>query len=52
VEENGAVITDGFGRTTQKNIYIAGETEKSVPSSLLISAADGGKAAISVKTKE
>ncbi|MXQ55208.1 NAD(P)/FAD-dependent oxidoreductase [Shimazuella alba] len=50
VEENGAVVTDGFGRTTQKNIYIAGETEKSAPSSLMISAADGSKAAISVNT--
>jgi thioredoxin reductase len=48
VEENGAVVTDGVGRTTQKNIYIAGETEKSAPSSLMISAADGSRAAFSV----
>nr|WP_106779258.1 NAD(P)/FAD-dependent oxidoreductase [Lysinibacillus timonensis] len=50
VEENGAVVTDGFGRTTEKNIYIAGETEKSGPSSLIISAADGNKAAVAVNT--
>lgn len=48
VQENGTVVTDGVGRTTQKNIYIAGETEKSGPSSLMMSAADGSKAAMSV----
>lgn len=50
VQENGTVVTDDGGRTTQKNIYIAGETEKSAPSSLIISAADGNKAAVSVNT--
>lgn len=50
VHENGKVITDGVGRTTQKNIYIAGETEKSKPTSLMISAAKGNKAAVSVNT--
>src|SRR5690606_1832726 len=50
VQENGTVITDGVGRTTQKNIYIAGETEKSGPSSLIISAADGNKVAVSVNS--
>lgn len=48
MQENGMVITDGVGRTTITNIYIAGETEKSGPSSLLISAADGSKTAFSV----
>lgn len=48
--ENGTIVTDGVGRTTQKNIYIAGETEKSGPSSLMISAADGNKAAFSVNS--
>ena len=48
VQENGTVVTDGVGRTTQKNIYIAGETEKSGPSTLMMSAADGSKAAMSV----
>lgn len=50
VQENGTVVTDGVGRTTQKNIYIGGETEKSGPSSLMISAADGNLAAVSVNT--
>ena len=48
MDEDGKVITDGLGRTSQKNIYIAGETEKSRPTSLLISAAKGNKAAASV----
>lgn len=50
IHEDGKVITDGLGRTTQKNIYIAGETEKSKPTSLMISAAKGNKAAVSVNT--
>ena len=50
IHENGKVITDGVGRTTEKNIYIAGETERSKPSSLMISAAKGNKAAASVNS--
>lgn len=50
IQENGAVVTDGAGRTTIKHVYIAGETEKSGPSSLIISAADGNKAAVSINT--
>lgn len=46
--ELGATVTDGSGRTTVKNIYIAGEAEQAGPSSLLIAAADGSKAAFSV----
>jgi len=46
--ELGAAVTDGSGRTSIKNIYIAGETEKAGPSSLLIAAADGSKAAFAV----
>ena len=48
LHDNGEVVTDGLGRTTQKNVYIAGEVEKSKPTSLLISAAKGNKAAVSV----
>ena len=48
--ENGEIITDGVGRTTEKNVYIAGEVEKSKPNSLLISAAKGNKAAVAVNT--
>lgn len=50
IPENGTVVTVGTGRKTQKNIYIAGETEKSGLYSLIISAADGNKAAVSVNT--
>jgi thioredoxin reductase len=50
VQENGAVVTDGAGRTSRKNIYIVGETEKLIPSSLIIAAADGQKVAVSVNT--
>lgn len=50
IDVDGKVITDGVGRTTQKNVYIAGETERSKPSTLMISAAKGNKAAVSVNT--
>lgn len=48
VDENGGIATDGAGRTTANGIYIAGETEKGGPSSLMIAAADGNKAAVSI----
>lgn len=48
--EAGVAVTDGLGRTSVQNIYIAGETEKAGPSSLLYAAADGSKAAFSVNT--
>ncbi len=48
VQENGVIVTDVAGRKKKKNIYIAGEFEKLGPSSLIISAADGNKAATSV----
>ncbi|WP_113883219.1 MULTISPECIES: NAD(P)/FAD-dependent oxidoreductase [Cytobacillus] len=48
VDENGGIITDSAGRTTVIGIYIAGETEKAGPSSLMIAAADGNKAASSI----
>lgn len=48
VDENGGIITDSAGRTTVSGVYVAGETEKAGPSSLMIAAADGFKAATSV----
>lgn len=47
-DENGVIITDGVGRTSVKGVYIAGETEKAGPSSLLIAAAEGFRAATSI----
>ncbi|WP_315906989.1 hypothetical protein [Priestia koreensis] len=46
--EQGEVITDGADRTTAYGVYIAGEIEKGCPSLLVISAADGYKAATSI----
>lgn len=50
LQENGVVITDDFNRTSQKNVYVAGEVARSAPSSLMIAAADGNKAAVAVNT--
>ncbi|MER2060611.1 MAG: FAD-dependent oxidoreductase, partial [Niallia sp.] len=50
VHPNGVVVTDGSGRTTCKNVYVAGEAEKAGASSVLLSAADGGRTAVTVNT--
>ena len=50
VHPNGVVVTDGSGRTTCKNIYVAGEAEKAGASSILLSAADGSRTAVTVNT--
>ncbi len=48
IQENGQIVTDDFGRTSQKNIYAAGEFAQFAPSSLIISAAEGHKAGVAV----
>jgi thioredoxin reductase len=50
VHPNGVVVTDGSGRTTYKNVYVAGEAEKAGASSVLLSAADGSRTAVTVNT--
>ncbi|GIO27411.1 NAD(P)/FAD-dependent oxidoreductase [Ornithinibacillus bavariensis] len=50
LQENGLVVTDDFNRTSQKNVYVAGEVARSAPSSLMIAAAEGNKAAVAVNT--
>jgi len=48
IQENGGIVADDAGRTSQKNIYTAGETSKLYPSSVIIAAAEGNKAAMAV----
>ncbi|MDQ0271659.1 thioredoxin reductase [Cytobacillus purgationiresistens] len=48
LDESGAAVTDGAGRTSQNHIYIAGETEQGGSTSLLFAAAAGSKAAFAV----
>lgn len=50
LDDEGIVKTDHVGRTSQKNVYIAGETERSKPASIMICAAKGNKTAVSVIT--
>lgn len=50
IDEKGRVMTDPRCRASQKNVYVAGETRKPIPSSLMIAAADGNKAAVSINT--
>lgn len=47
-DENGAIVTDGMGHSSVQGVYVAGETEKGSPSSLLIAAADGARTAMSI----
>ena len=48
VDENNVIIADDMGQTSQKNIYVAGETTQAGPSSLIIAAAEGSKAATAI----
>lgn len=50
IQETGEIVTDGFTRTSQKSIYVAGENTQTAPSSLLLTAAEGNKAAVAVNT--
>lgn len=50
IQDDGKIVTDEFGRTSQKNIYVAGEFAHLFPSSLMIAASEGHKAAVAVNT--
>jgi thioredoxin reductase (NADPH) len=47
-KEKGVMVMDGLGRTTQKNVYSAGEFSQVSPSALILAAADGSNAAFAV----
>ncbi|ALQ68364.1 NAD(P)/FAD-dependent oxidoreductase [Bacillus thuringiensis] len=49
-QSNGTFVIDDFGRTSEKNIYLAGETMIQGPSSLIIAASHGNKAAIAINS--
>lgn len=44
----GRFVADESGRTSQKGVYVAGETARIEPSSLIMAAAEGYKAAIAI----
>lgn len=48
IQDNGQIAIDDLNRTSRKNVYVAGEFVQLAPSSLIISAAEGNKAAIAV----
>jgi thioredoxin reductase (NADPH) len=48
LKEKGIMVMDGLGRTTQKNVYSAGEFSQVSPSALILAAADGCNAAFAV----
>ncbi|WP_424767789.1 NAD(P)/FAD-dependent oxidoreductase [Paenibacillus sp. sgz302251] len=46
----GGLVTDGFGRTSVRGIYAAGDSSIIAPAQLIIAAGEGSKAAIGVNT--
>lgn len=48
LHEMGGILTDGFGRTSVKGIYAAGDTSVIAPSQLIIAASEGSRAAMGV----
>ncbi|MCP1191483.1 NAD(P)/FAD-dependent oxidoreductase [Priestia flexa] len=48
MNELGKIVADESGRTSQKGVYVAGETAKIEPSSLIMAAAEGYKSAIAI----
>ncbi|AIW84893.1 Thioredoxin reductase [Bacillus mycoides] len=50
LQSNETFVIDDFGRTSEKNIYVAGETTTQGPSSLIIAASQGNKAAIAINS--
>ena len=50
IQENGIIVTDKTGRTSQKNVYAAGETVHAGGESLTLAAAQGNKVAFAINT--
>jgi len=48
LNENGSIMMDEAGHTSQENVYAAGETAKLGQSSLIVAAAEGYKAAMAI----
>ncbi|MGG2081859.1 NAD(P)/FAD-dependent oxidoreductase [Lysinibacillus pakistanensis] len=48
INENGSIVIDEAGRTTEENVYAAGETAKLGQSSLIVAAAEGYKTAMAI----
>jgi len=48
IQENGVIVTDKAGRTSQKNIYTAGEAAQAGGESLTLAAAQGNKVAFAI----
>ncbi len=50
IDENGLIVVDHFGRTSEKNIYAAGDAAQPAPSEIILSEATGIQAAIAINT--
>lgn len=48
MNEKGAIQTDGYGRTTVRGVYAAGDNSVITPTQLIIAAGEGSRAAIGI----
>lgn len=48
MNEKGAIQTDGYGRTTVRGVYAAGDNSVITPTQLMIAAGEGSRAAIGI----
>lgn len=47
---NGLIVVDHFGRTSEKNVYAAGDAAQPAPTEIVLSEATGIQAAITINT--
>lgn len=47
---NGLIVVDHFGRTSEKNVYAAGDAAQTAPTEIVLSEATGIQAAITINT--
>jgi len=50
IDEHGLIVVDHFGRTSEKNVYAAGDAAQPAPSEIILSEATGIQAAIAINT--
>lgn len=50
LDKNGLIIVDDFGRTSEKNVYAAGDAAQPAPTEIVLSEATGIKAAMTINT--
>jgi len=50
LDEQGLIVVDHFGRTSEKNVYAAGDAAQPAPTEIVLSEATGIQVAIAINT--